>query len=304
MWQKNINDFERVVAIGGGHGMGRVLSSLSFLGQRLTGIVTTTDDGGSTGRLRKSQDCIAWGDLRNCLNQLVTDPSIGSMLFEYRFAGRGELAGHNLGNLMLLALDNLCVRPLDAIKLISDMLKIESQLLPMSEFPTDLCANMECGTRILGEVSIDQLASPPLSLGLMPEVQATREAVQSLQQADMVILGPGSFLTSIMPPLLLAEIAQAINESNAMVVFICNLVAEKGPAGQLDLKSQCRWLESRIGQGRIDAILAPSEAGKAGEWQGKLIEAELGESELPHRHDRLKLKLALDRVIQHLLNAR
>ncbi|MFQ2123088.1 uridine diphosphate-N-acetylglucosamine-binding protein YvcK [Aeromonas jandaei] len=304
MWQKNINDFERIVAIGGGHGMGRVLSSLSFLGQRLTGIVTTTDDGGSTGRLRKSQDCIAWGDLRNCLNQLVTDPSIGSMLFEYRFAGRGELAGHNLGNLMLLALDNLCVRPLDAIKLISDMLKIESQLLPMSEFPTDLCANMECGTRILGEVSIDQLASPPLSLGLMPEVQATREAVQALQQADMVILGPGSFLTSIMPPLLLAEIAKAINENNAMVVFICNLVAEKGPAGQLDLKSQCRWLESRIGQGRIDAILAPSAAGGAGEWQGKLIEAELGESELPHRHDRLKLKLALDRVIQHLLNAR
>ena len=125
MWQKNINDFERVVAIGGGHGMGRVLSSLSFLGTRLTGIVTTTDDGGSTGRLRKSQECIAWGDLRNCLNQLVTEPSIGSQLFEYRFTGRGELAGHNLGNLMLLALDNLCVRPLDAIRLISDMLEIE-----------------------------------------------------------------------------------------------------------------------------------------------------------------------------------
>jgi len=75
MWQKNINDFDRVVAIGGGHGMGRVLSSLSFLGSRLTGIVTTTDDGGSTGRLRKSQECIAWGDLRNCLNQLVTTPA-------------------------------------------------------------------------------------------------------------------------------------------------------------------------------------------------------------------------------------
>ncbi len=140
------------------------------------------------------------GDLRNCLNQLVTDPSIGSLLFEYRFAGRGELAGHNLGNLMLLALDNLCVRPLDAIKLISDMLKIESQLLPMSEFPTDLCAHTACGNQILGEVSIDQLDTPPLSLSLSPEVPATREAVQALAQADMIILGPGSFLTSIMPP--------------------------------------------------------------------------------------------------------
>ena len=182
MWQKNINDFDRVVAIGGGHGMGRVLSSLSFLGQRLTGIVTTTDDGGSTGRLRKSQECIAWGDLRNCLNQLVTTPSIGSQLFEHRFTGRGELAGHNLGNLMLLALDNLCVRPLDAIKLISDMLKIESQLLPMSEFPTDLCAHTVCGDQILGEVSIDQLTTPPRALSLNPVVPATREAIDALMQ--------------------------------------------------------------------------------------------------------------------------
>ena len=297
MWQKNINDFDRVVAIGGGHGMGRVLSSLSFLGQRLTGIVATTDDGGSTGRLRKSQECIAWGDLRNCLNQLVTDPSIGSLLFEYRFAGRGELAGHNLGNLMLLALDNLCVRPLDAIKLISDMLKIESQLLPMSEFPTD------CGKQILGEVSIDQLDTPPLSLSLSPEVPATREAVQALAQADMIILGPGSFLTSIMPPLLLAEVAQAINESDAMLVFICNLVAESGPASQLSLLNQWRWLESRVGTGRVDAILAPAGEYPA-ELASRLIQAELGEAELPHRHDRLKLKLALDRVIQQLVNQR
>ena len=302
MWQKNINDFDRVVAIGGGHGMGRVLSALSFLGQRLTGIVTTTDNGGSTGRLRKSQECIAWGDLRNCLNQLVTDPSIGSLLFEYRFAGKGELADHNLGNLMLLALDNLCVRPLDAIKLISDMLKIESQLLPMSELPTDLCAHMACGSQILGEVSIDQLATPPLSLGLMPLVPATKEAVQALQQADMIILGPGSFLTSIMPPLLLPEIAHAIQQSNAIVVFIGNLVAEQSPASQLDLMEQCRWLEARIGQGRIDAILAPKGTGEMAIWQKRLIEAELGEVELPHRHDRLKLKQALDNAILQLLH--
>ena len=149
--------------------------------------------------MRKSQECIAWGDLRNCLNQLVTDPGIGSQLFEYRFNGRGELAGHNLGNLMLLALDNLCVRPLDAIRLISDMLKIEPQLLPMSEQPTDLCAHTVCGDQILGEVSIDQLATPPRALSLSPAVPATREAVLALTQADMIILGPGSFLTSVMP---------------------------------------------------------------------------------------------------------
>ncbi|MGE6184538.1 gluconeogenesis factor YvcK family protein [Aeromonas media] len=296
MWQKNINDFERVVAIGGGHGMGRVLSSLSFLGTRLTGIVTTTDNGGSTGRLRKSQECIAWGDLRNCLNQLVTEPSIGSRLFEYRFTGRGELAGHNLGNLMLLALDNLCVRPLDAIRLISDMLNIEPSLLPMSEHPTDLCAHTVCGDQILGEVSIDQLTTPPRALSLNPVVPATREAIDALHQADMIILGPGSFLTSIMPPLLLNEVAEAIRGSGAIVVFISNLVAENGPAGKLTLSHQHRWLEERIGQGRIDAILAPEGLG-APELQHCLVQASLGEVALPHRHDRLKLRQALDAVI-------
>ncbi|MFM5838245.1 MULTISPECIES: gluconeogenesis factor YvcK family protein [Aeromonas] len=296
MWQKNINDFDRVVAIGGGHGMGRVLSSLSFLGTRLTGIVTTTDDGGSTGRLRKSQECIAWGDLRNCLNQLVTEPSIGSQLFEYRFTGRGELAGHNLGNLMLLALDNLCVRPLDAIRLISDMLHIAPSLLPMSEHPTDLCAHTVCGDQILGEVSIDQLTTPPRALSLNPIVPATHEAIDALSQADMIILGPGSFLTSIMPPLLLSEIAEAIRSSGAIVVFISNLVAENGPAGKLTLSHQHRWLEERIGQGRIDAILAPEGHG-APELQHCLIQASLGEAALPHRHDRLKLRQALDAVI-------
>ena len=296
MWQKNINDFERVVAIGGGHGMGRVLSSLSFLGTRLTGIVTTTDDGGSTGRLRKSQECIAWGDLRNCLNQLVTEPSIGSQLFEYRFTGRGELAGHNLGNLMLLALDNLCVRPLDAIRLISDMLHIAPSLLPMSEHPTDLCAHTVCGDQILGEVSIDLLTTPPRALSLNPIVPATREAIDALSQADMIILGPGSFLTSIMPPLLLSEIAEAIRGSGAIVVFISNLVAENGPAGKLTLSHQHRWLEERIGQGRIDAILAPEGHG-APELQHCLVQASLGEAALPHRHDRLKLRQALDAVI-------
>lgn len=296
MWQKNINDFDRVVAIGGGHGMGRVLSSLSFLGTRLTGIVTTTDDGGSTGRLRKSQECIAWGDLRNCLNQLVTEPSIGSQLFEYRFTGRGELAGHNLGNLMLLALDNLCVRPLDAIRLISDMLHIAPSLLPMSEHPTDLCAHTVCGDQILGEVSIDLLTTPPRALSLNPIVPATREAIDALSQADMIVLGPGSFLTSIMPPLLLSEIAEAIRSSGAIVVFISNLVAENGPAGKLTLSHQHRWLEERIGQGRIDAILAPEGHG-APELQHCLVQASLGEAALPHRHDRLKLRQALDAVI-------
>ena len=98
---------KKIVAIGGGHGLGRILAALKGFGSNATGIVTTTDNGGSTGRIRHCQGGIAWGDTRNCINQLITEPSLESIMFEYRFKGAGELDGHNLGNLMLTALDNL-----------------------------------------------------------------------------------------------------------------------------------------------------------------------------------------------------
>ena len=141
MRNRTLADLDRVVALGGGHGLGRVLSSLSSLGSRLTGIVTTTDNGGSTGRIRRSEGGIAWGDMRNCLNQLITEPSVASAMFEYRFGGNGELSGHNLGNLMLKALDHLSVRPLEAINLIRNLTEsgrtFDSEC---SEHPVDLMA--------------------------------------------------------------------------------------------------------------------------------------------------------------------
>jgi len=152
---------KKIVAIGGGHGLGRILSSLSDYGSQVTGIVATTDNGGSTGRIRACQGGIAWGDTRNCINQLITEPSVGSMIFEYRFRGNGELNGHNLGNLMLTALDNLSVRPLDAINLIRDMLKVSTHIIPMSEYPADLAAMTPSGEIICGETSVDELIEVP-----------------------------------------------------------------------------------------------------------------------------------------------
>ncbi len=119
---ENLSKIKKIVAIGGGHGLGRVMSALSFMNERLTAIVTTTDNGGSTGRIRSAQGGIAWGDLRNCLNQIIIQPSTASALFEYRFSGNGELAGHNLGNLMLKALEDLHIRPMEAVNLIRDLL--------------------------------------------------------------------------------------------------------------------------------------------------------------------------------------
>lgn len=259
MQHQLLNQYNNVVAIGGGHGLGRVLSSLDFLGKRLTGIVATTDNGGSTGRLRAQQDCIAWGDLRNCLSHLAYRPSVGSQLFEYRFQGDTELSGHNLGNLMLLALDQLCVRPLEAVDIIRNLLKIETRLIPMSEQPTHLVALQACGSKVFGEVNVDKMAEAPIALCLEPMVDATFEACEAIRQADLIILGPGSFLTSIMPPLLLPRFAKSVAASKAPVIFIDNLDEESSPAAQFSLEQRIAWCHQVIGKPVITKVLRHGE---------------------------------------------
>ena len=288
-----LHAYQRIVALGGGHGLGRLLSALQGVGTRLTGIVTTSDNGGSSGRLRQSQGCIAWGDLRNCINQLVTEPSTGSRLFEYRFSGDGELAGHNLGNLMLLALDNMTIRPLAAIELIRHMLGVKAQILPMSEQPTDLLGLSPCGTAIFGETSIDAWPALPNKLWLEPAVTATPEAVEALLAADLILLGPGSFLTSLLPPLLVPELANAIRISEARFVFLANLQPELGPVGQLSLADQLAWIARLTGR-TIDIVIAPTDAP---ELDVSCYRSELAEQGCYWRHDRDKLLQALEHLM-------
>lgn len=256
------HNLERVVAIGGGHGLGRVLSALNYFEHRLTGIVTTTDNGGSTGRLRETQDCIAWGDLRNCINQLITQPTIASLMFEYRFHGEGDLSHHNLGNLMLLALDKMSVRPLDAIKLIREMLHVKSHIVPMSEHPTHLVARTGCDKRIFGEMSVDKMTEMPKQLSLEPSVQATPEAISAIEEAQLLIIGPGSFLTSLMPPLLLPELRDAIRNSKAKKVFVTNLIKENSPAGQVSKNELLEWTKQATQLSVPDAIIVHSNKKK------------------------------------------
>ncbi|WP_367987012.1 YvcK family protein [Vibrio sp. NTOU-M3] len=288
---------KKVVAIGGGHGLGRMLAALKSFGSNATGIVTTTDNGGSTGRIRDCQGGIAWGDTRNCINQLITDPSISSMMFEYRFKGAGELDGHNLGNLMLTALDNLSVRPLDAINLIRNMLKVDVNIVPMTEHPTDLTALSVDGKWVTGETSVDEMENDLRRLDLNPEVPATKEGVLAIEQADCIVLGPGSFLTSIMPPLLLPEVGRAINNNvKAQVVFVENLSPEYGPAGRMSLKEKLEWCE-RACQGRkVDVVLGDTPHPDLAEWN--CVTKELASPNRDWRHDRSKLQQAIESLLR------
>ncbi|MGF7418148.1 gluconeogenesis factor YvcK family protein [Providencia rettgeri] len=298
----SLADLRHVVALGGGHGLGRVMSSLSSLGSRLTGIVTTTDNGGSTGRIRRSEGGIAWGDMRNCLNQLITEPSIASAMFEYRFSGNGELSGHNLGNLMLKSLDHLSVRPLEAINLIRNMLKVDAQLIPMSESPVDLMAIDEMGNEVYGEVNVDALHEIPQELRLYPTVKATKEALQAIHQADLIIIGPGSFFTSLMPLLLLDEIAAALRECKAPMIYIGNLAKEiSSPAANLSLPDKLKMMEHYIGCQKIDAlILSPRTQTSNISPERKIIQRVLEADDIPYRHDRKLLLQAIEETINLL----
>lgn len=292
-----LNQLHAVVALGGGHGLGRLLSALSFLKERLTGIVATTDNGGSTGRIRSQQEVIAWGDLRNCLNQIIVKPTVASRLFEYRFGGTGELKGHNLGNLILTALENMQIRPLEGINLVRELLHVRSNLIPMSETPVHLVAQLASGQSVFGEVEIDALAQTPCSLQLDNEVSATPEAVTTIQAAELILLGPGSFFTSIMPNLLVAEITQAIRESQAKVVFIDNIGQEHGPAGALSLNQRIEWIENCIGNGRINAVITTDDEQSELPSHIQVLRKNLSADDVYYRHDRNKLSKAIDSLV-------
>ncbi|WP_372882720.1 uridine diphosphate-N-acetylglucosamine-binding protein YvcK [Psychromonas sp.] len=284
---------KKIVAIGGGHGLGRILAALKGIGSNATGIVTTTDNGGSTGRIRHCQGGIAWGDTRNCINQLITEPSVESTMFEYRFKGAGELDGHNLGNLMLTALDNLSVRPMQAIQLIRTMLSVQVNIVPMSEYPSDLKALAVDGDWVHGETSVDEMEQQLLRLELEPQVPATDEAILAIKQADCIVLGPGSFLTSIMPPLLLPEIGRAIrNNHKAKVIFIENLSSESGPAGRMSIKQRLEWCERACRGRKIDVVIVDSSH-SANDPGWFFFKADLASPNREWRHDRDKLKHAI-----------
>lgn len=296
-----LDNVKHIVAIGGGHGLGRVMSALSFMKERLTGIVTTTDNGGSTGRIRQDLGGIAWGDLRNCLNQIITEPSTASALFEYRFSGSGELTGHNLGNLMLKALEDMHIRPTEAVNLVRDLLRVKSFIIPMSESSVHLAASLPSGASIVGEVSIDNLQELPNSIFLVPLVQTTPEAVVALQKAEVILFGPGSFLTSIMPPILLPEVIETLQQSQAKKIFIDNLALENSPVATLSLEQRINWIHDIVNKPIIDGAIVPlHHQSITNPVSYKVLARRLNADDISYRHDRTLLCKAIDDLLGEL----
>ncbi|MDP1831336.1 MAG: uridine diphosphate-N-acetylglucosamine-binding protein YvcK [Geothrix sp.] len=252
----------RVVALGGGTGLAALLRALKREAGRgrdpwkLTGIVTVSDNGGSSGRLRDELGGIPPGDLRNCLSALTLEDSALSDLLNYRFQGEGSLSGHSLGNLMLWALADLTGDWVRAIRQLSGVLVTLGRLFPSTVVPVTLCAEDMAGTRYIGETAVGSCRPPLARLWLEPrEAEPLPEAVLALLRSDLVILSPGSLYTSTISNLLLLELQEAVEFSRAPIIYVANLMTEPGETAGLDLETHVAAI-SAFGRTRISAIIA------------------------------------------------
>ena len=228
-----------LVAIGGGTGLSTLLAGLKELVGRphahgvwldsLAAIVTVSDDGGSSGRLRDELQMLPPGDIRNCMVALSEDSTLLSRLFKYRFRGDGDLGGHSFGNLFLAALTEVTGDFVEAVRLSSEVLASKGRIFPATLNDVHLVAELKNGEVARGETNITASRSPIRRLRLEPEhCLPLPEALAAIRAADIITVGPGSLYTSILPNLLVARVAEAIGYSRAVKIFICNLMTQPG----------------------------------------------------------------------------
>ena len=229
----------KLVALGGGTGLSTLLSGLKQLVGRhheseptletLSAIVTVSDDGGSSGRLREELQMLPPGDIRNCMIALSEDSTLLSRLFRHRFRGTGELGGHSFGNLFLAALSEVTGDFVEAVRLSSEVLASKGHIFPATINDVRLIAELEDGTEVRGETQITASRVPIKRLRLEPQqCLPLPEALTAIRAADVITLGPGSLYTSILPNLLVARVAEAIGEARATKIFVCNLMTQPG----------------------------------------------------------------------------
>ncbi len=251
----------RVVTLGGGTGLAALLRALKCEAERpeqpwqLTGIVTVSDNGGSSGRLRDELGGIPPGDLRNCLSALTREESILSDLLSYRFKGDGSLAGHSLGNLMLLAMVDITGDWVKAIRQLSGVLVTAGRLYPSTTVPVTLCATDIEGHAYAGETAVNETAAPIRSIWLEPEApEPLPEAMLAILRADVILLAPGSLFTSTLPNLLIPELRRALQQSAAPIFYVANLMTEPGETSGLDLDAHLQAIIN-IGGVKPTAVL-------------------------------------------------
>lgn len=248
---------KKVVVIGGGTGQSVILRGLKNIGDiKLSAIVTVADDGGSTGRLRENYKIPAMGDIRNVMVALADSETLLSSLMDYRFDGTGDVAGHNLGNLLLTALTQISGNFLEAIQTLSRVLRVKGEVIPSTTQIVNLMAVMEDGTKVMGESNIPKFHNRIEAVYYQERVYATRRALSAIAEADYIIFGIGSLYTSIMPNIIIPEIKQALMRSKAKKIYFCNVMTQPGETDYFTLEDHVEAIEKHSYPGVIDMVIA------------------------------------------------
>ncbi len=251
-----MNRPSRVVGIGGGHGLAATLRALSLYAHDISAVVTVADDGGSSGRLSRELGIPPPGDIRNCLVALAEDAPLGS-LYQHRFSA-GALTGHTVGNLLIAALTEMTGDFADAVQRAGELLGSRGRVFPATTERVQLGARVDGGT-VSGQVAVAQTKRRIHEVYLdPPEPPAYPPAVRAICGADQVVLGPGSLFTSLIATLLVPDIRNALLQSSAHMVFVCNNRLQKGETEGLDASAHFAALTAHLGEGRVDAIVVQS----------------------------------------------
>lgn len=249
----------RIVVIGGGTGLSVMLKGLKKYTSQLTAVVTVTDDGGSSGRLRSELGVLPPGDIRNCLVALAETETLMDKVFQHRFNAGDGLQGHNLGNLLLVALTDIAGDFVSAIREVSQVLKVRGQVLPATLEYVTLAAKMQDSSIVTGETSIRRHDQKIEKVFLIPgKCLPAPETLEAIREADAVILGPGSLYTSIIPNLLVHGVVSAIEESKAVTCYVSNIMTEKGETDGYSAADHLRVILEHLGQQIIDYVIVNS----------------------------------------------
>jgi uncharacterized cofD-like protein len=303
----------KVVALGGGHGLHASLSALRRVTADLTAVVTVADDGGSSGRLRRELGVLPPGDLRMALAALCGDDEWGqtwSRVVQHRFRSEGELHGHAVGNLLIVALWELLDDPVQALEWVGRLLGAHGRVLPMASVPLDIQAEVDVDgtvTTVRGQVACALTAGRVQAISLVPpDPPVSPEAIKAIHDADWVVFGPGSWFTSVLPHLKVPELARALYATSARRLVILNLAPQPGETDGFSPQKHLEVLRQHAPALLVDAVLAdtsvtedPTELEKAAvALGGRLILADVGASDGSPRHDAPRLAQVLDEIFR------
>ena len=306
----------RIVAIGGGTGLSTLLRGLKGYSANITAVVAVADDGGSSGKLRQQLGIVPPGDIRNCIAALADAEPLMTQLMQYRFPEGSGLDNHAFGNLFIAAMTAVTGDFEEAIRASNRVLAVRGQVLPATSVPLNLSARLRSGRHLQGQVGIATADEPIEELTIEPaDVRATPEALERILEAEMIVIGPGSLFSSVLPNLLISDVRDALAAAPGLKVYVCNVATQPGETAGLSASDHLRVLFDHVGDDLFDCVILNRNLGarrppnyvaepvevderRLEELPVVIVEEDVIDSSNAHRHDPAKLATALMRLQQ------